>query len=218
MKRTLVSAMLALGVGGIWAGCETNVPPNTAGNCKGLMTVNLDVPGGVNAAKAFASTVLGPEGVRYDQVDVPPLAVPNVVLRLKDQYKNGNQIVRVVSAGADPSKAPTAVAAVARTQVNTQVSCPSVSLALKATRNVDICIDRCDAEVRCGQRPFGDLIACQNECRTREAEFNQQQSDWDALYENAAEMTQRLEGCNFVACGAIESCGEAVLKSAIPKP
>jgi hypothetical protein len=214
MKRTLVSALLPLGM---WAGCDSNVPPNTAGNCKGLITVNLTVPSGVNSAAAISSTALGPERVRYEQVDVPPLAVPNVVLRLKDLYKAGNQIIRVAAADADPSKGSTAVTSVARISVNTATTCPSVTLALTATKVLDICNDRCDSEVRCGQRPFSGLEACLEDCRQHEAEFAQQQADWIAQYENGKDLVNELEGCNFLACGAIDSCGEAVMRSAVPK-
>ncbi|MCS6911963.1 MAG: hypothetical protein RMK29_01320 [Myxococcales bacterium] len=219
MMRTLVSALVPLG---IWAGCESNVPPNTVGQCQGLITVALEVPGGVNEAKAIASTLLGPDGTRYNQVDTPPLPLPNVVLRARDLYRPGQQFVRVVAAEGDPARgtasSPIPVQSVARAVANFQQACPSLRLVLQPTRMLDICFDRCDAEVRCGQVPFQDLEACQARCRQNEAAFAQQQADWVAQYQNAHDLIRRLEGCTFVSCADIEACGETVQQSAIPKP
>lgn len=218
MKRTLLAALLPLWA---WAGCGSNPVPNTDGNCQGLVTVSITPASVTTSAKSIEVIDVGPAGERYLQTEAPPLAVPSVVLRLGTQYRTGNHTVRVVAAEAAPSKgsatAPARVTQVGRVVSSLSGACPTVQLSVAAPTLLDVCMDQCDAEARCGKRSFDELASCTAVCQRSADLFATQQADWRAQYKNADEMIGKLAGCTHVACSAVDACGQAVLESGTPK-
>jgi hypothetical protein len=217
MKRILVSALLPLCL----LGC-TNEVPNTEGNCQGLVTLSLTAPGGVNSARALDLTAIGPEGARYTQSETPPLPQTSVVLKIREAYKPGAYHFRAAAADGDPQKgaaaSPSAITSVGRISSTLREACPSEQVTLTATSMLDICFDRCDADLRCGKISFAEFPTCQGRCRQDADVFAQQQADWMKQYANAVDTIQRLDGCTYVACSAIEDCGAALMKGLVPKP
>ncbi len=240
MKRTLAPALLSLAIFG-FGGCGQSDTPNTNGNCNGLVTVGLNASGGVNGFKNLDLTDLSPTGQRYTQSASPPLPLPNVVLRISDKFVPGQHLFRVVASDKSPSQAsaagPTDIAAIGRLSIDLEGKCPTTQVSLAPVRLTDSCLDKCDAQLRCGQMAFAQFTSCQSECNVKDAQFARQQdgwvADWSTFYapdpknhampdaDAAATVTQRvgqLDSCNFAACGEIETCGAGVIQSLTPSP
>ena len=237
MKRIMLSASLTLALG--FVGCGSDDQPTDPG-CKGLINLTLTFPGGesdlksLNAYKTLESTALDPTGGRFVQTDNPPLVTNVVALRAPNQTLSGGAYqVRIVHAASSPSSSNATtqveVKNVGRATVQSSgAACATGAVTMAAPARMDLCLDLCDAEVRCGKRGFNEFSACQSNCRANADAFAQQQQQWvdtwTAFYKksNTADAANKAkaqvqsligqyESCNFAACSAVEDCGASVL-------
>lgn len=238
-----LSASMALLVA---IGCGSDDAPPTP-PCKGLINVTVSVPGSggdlqaLNQYRTLEITGIDPAGSRWLQTENPPLTTTQVAVRAPSTgITPGAYQFRAVSAATSPATSTAAtqveVKYVGRTAAQSGGdTCLTATLPLAVPSRMDLCLDLCDSEVRCGKRGVGELLSCQSSCREHAAEFTQQQADWVTEWTNfykkqagttAADaaakaktkvqtLVGQYEGCNFAACSAVEDCGVSVLSALI---